>query len=173
MSVLRYLLGLALALVVAAAGQQWIARFNQICDPVLIFVIFHSLWSRRGRDIVGGSVAGLAHDALTGGPYGQLGFVNTVVAFVCAQLRQRLVIQRPGRLVVFFALVALVQQAVLAVLRFLFLANAELVPVWSVVAKMATTGILGVGVFMLSTRFRRKAQRWREVRRRKLTLEAR
>ncbi len=173
MSLLRFVLGLASALAIAAVGQRWIPRFNQVCDPILIFVIYHSLWSRPGRDIIGGSVAGLTHDALTGGMYGQLGFVNTVVAFFCAQLRQRLVIQRPDRLAICFALVALVQQAVLAVLRFLFLASAELVPVWSVVIKMGTTGILGVGVFVLGARFRQRALQWRDVRRRKLTIETR
>lgn len=173
MPFLRFLLGLALALAVHAFGQRFFGAFAQLVDPVLILVLYHSLRSRRGWDILGGSAAGLAYDAVTGGIYGQYGLVDTVVAAVCARLRQQLVLQRPGRLGVLFALLALVQQTVLAAVRFLVLAGAEQAPLWSVMAKMATTGVLGVAVFVIGSRLRRRAVRWREVRRRKLTIETR
>lgn len=173
MALLRFLLGLAFAIAVHAAGLRWLARFAQVVDPILILVLYHSLRSRPGWDVLGGAVAGLAHDALAGGIFGQFGFVDTVVAALCARLRQSLVIQRSERLGVLFALLALVQEAVLALLRFLLLPGVELTPPWAVLAKMLTTGVLGVAVLVVATRWRSRVAGWRETRRRRLTIEAR
>lgn len=173
MPLLRFLVGLAFAIAVHAAGLRWFDRFAQIFDPVLILVLHHSLRSRPGWDVLGGSTAGLAYDALSGGIYGQYGFANTVIAALCARLRQSLVIQRPERLGVLFALLALVQETTLAAVRFLLLPGVELTPPWAVVAKMVTTGVLGVLVVVVAGRWNRRVAGWRETRSRKLTIEAR
>ncbi len=67
MPLLRFLVGLAFAIAVHAAGLRWFDRFAQIFDPVLILVLHHSLRSRPGWDVLGGSTAGLAYGALSGG----------------------------------------------------------------------------------------------------------
>ena len=172
MRLLRYLLGLAAAAAAHLAGLEISPLVPLMVDPILVFVLYHSLASGRGWDIVGGAGAGLAHDALTGGLYGQLGLVDTIIAFVCARLRRHLVILRPWRLGLFFGLLALMQQTLLALVRFVFLDVAELVPVWSVVAKVASTGFLGALVFTLVGRVRDRGNR-RRRRRRKPTIDPR
>ncbi|RMH21848.1 MAG: rod shape-determining protein MreD [Acidobacteria bacterium] len=173
MHLLRFGLGLAAAVAAQVLGLRGLPSFSLWVDPILILVLYHSLASRPGWDILGGAVAGLVRDALGGGAYGQFGFSNTVVAYVTARLRQQLVIQRPWRLAVLFALLALVQQTVLAAVQFLLVADAELVPPWSVLAKSASTGLLGSLVYVVATRLRAEGGRWRERRRRRLTIGTR
>lgn len=173
MGLLRYLLALAFAAAVHLLGVRASPLAPLVVDPILILVLYHSLVSRRGPDLVGGAVAGLVHDALTGGVYGQLGFVDTVTAYVCARSRQHLVILRPWRLGIVFAMLALLQQTLLAAVRLLLLDGVELMPPWSVPVKMVTTGVLGAAVFVIAGRLEGRAQRRRTRRSRKPTMDTR
>lgn len=172
MRLLKYLLGLALAVAIHLVGVRISPLVPLVLDPILILVLYHSLVSRRGPDIVGAAVAGLVHDALTGGVYGQLGFVDTVTAYVCSRSRRHLVILQPWRLGLFFALMALLQQTVLAAIRLLLLGGVEQLPPWSVAAKMATTGIFGALAFVAAGRVEGRSRR-RPPRLKKPTIDTR
>jgi|GEM_PF-6335003 len=159
MRLIRYLLALACAAALHLALLRVSPTMPQVIDEILILVLYHSQASRRGWDILGGATAGMVHDALTGGIYGQLGLVDTVTAFVCARSRQHLVIRRPWRLGLFFALMALFQQTLLAAVRLLLLDGVNLAPLWSVAAKMLTTGMFGAVVFWAAGRLRARRRR--------------
>lgn len=170
MRLLRFALALATAATIHLAGLALSPVVPLMVDPILIFVLYHSLASGPGWDIVGGAGAGLGHDALTGGVFGQLGLVDTVTAYVCARLRRHLVILRPWRLGLFFGLLALLQQTLLALVRFVLLNGVELVPIWSVAAKMVTTGVFGAFIFTLASRLKNRDPRHRR-RSRKPTMD--
>lgn len=172
MRLLRYLLALSFATAAHLLSVQVSPLLPLVFDPILILVLYHSVVSRRGPDILGGAAAGLVHDALTGGVYGQLGFVDTVTAYVCSRLRQHLVILSPWRLGLFFALMALLQQTLLAAIRLLLLDGVEQMPPWSVAAKMVTTGILGAAAFVTAGRIEDRGNR-RARRHRKPTIDTR
>ncbi len=170
MRLVRYLLALAAVALVHIAGVRLSPIVPLLVDPILVLILYHSLESPRGWDIVGASVAGLVHDALTGGVYGQLGLVDTVTAYVCSRSRQHLVLLRSWRLGLFFSLLALLQQALLAAVRFLLLDGVEIMPWWSVAAKMVTTGVLGAMTIAVGGGLARRAKRRRREHRRKPTL---
>lgn len=173
MTAFRYLLGLLGAAAIWALGQRLSSGFGQLADPFLVLVVYHGLVSRPASAMVGGTAAGLVHDTLSGGIFGQLGLVDTLVAYGCSRLRRHLVWQRRGGIAVVFALMALTQRALLAAVQFLLVADAEMMPPWAVLATVATTGVLGAAVFTVGGRLRARAKRRREARNRKLTLETR
>ena len=118
----------------------------------------------------GGATAGLARDALSGGLYGLNGFADTLVAYLAARLRERLVIQKPLEAGLLFALAAAAQLAVLATLQFLLVSGAELPGLGTLAARMVTCGVLGPLLLLLDRRLRAAAGRWREQRRRRLKM---
>jgi rod shape-determining protein MreD len=171
MRLLRFLLALAAVALVHIAGVRLSPVVPLLVDPILVLILYHSLVSPRGWDIVGASVAGLVHDALTGGVYGQLGLVDTITAYVCSRSRRHLVLLRSWRLGLFFSLLALLQQMLLAAVRFLLLDGVEMMPWWSVAAKMVTTGVLGALAFIIGGGLARRAKRRHTEHRRKPTLD--
>ncbi len=171
MRFLRFAVGLVCATVVEVLGLHFFASFSLVVDPFLILVVYTSLDSGPAGSIVGGSAAGLSHDALSGGLYGLHGFANTLVGWVSARLKQHMVIQRPGQVGLLFALAAGLQQALLAVLQFLMVPGAELPGPGATAAKIATTGVVGVGLYIAAGRFRGGLREWRTRRSRRLTIE--
>ncbi|MCP4664323.1 MAG: rod shape-determining protein MreD [bacterium] len=171
MRLLRFAVGLVIATVVEVLGLHFFAPFGLVVDPFLILVVYTSLDSAPAWSIVGGSVAGLSQDALTGGLYGLHGFADTLVGWVSARLKQHMVIQRPGQVGLLFALAAGLQQALLAVLQFLMVPGSELPGPGATAAKIAVTGVLGAGLFVAAGRFGSWLREWRRRRRSRLTIE--
>jgi len=169
---LYFLLGLVCATALHAAGSHFFAAFPAVCDPFLVLAVLATLRGSLAGATVGGSVAGLARDALSGGVYGLHGFADTLVAHVAARLQQRLVIQRPLQLAALLAVATALQVAVLALLQRLVLPGGELPDAGLAVVRMATSALLGILAFVLAGRARSSAERWREQRRRRLTMGA-
>lgn len=172
MRYLRFLLGLAVATALHAVGMRLLPGYSLYVDVFLVLVVYHGLTATPAWGILGASIAGLVADALTGGPYGLYGFANTVVAYTEARLQQRLMLQQVFRLGLLFALVAAFQQAILAVLQRLVVHGAEAPGPGEMLAKMVSTGFLGMAVVMIATRVRTATRRWRLARSRRLTIEA-
>ena len=78
MKLLRFTLGLICAVLVQALGARYVPHLPMYFDPFLILVVYHSLDGSPAWSSIGGSAAGLAQDALSGGPYGLHGFANTL-----------------------------------------------------------------------------------------------
>ncbi len=170
MKLLRFVIGLICAVLIQTLGLQLFSHFALAFDPFLILVVYHSLDGSTAWSSIGGSTAGLAQDALSGGPYGLHGFANTLVAFVASRLQQRLVIQQPSQVGLLFVLSAALQMAILASLQFLIVSGAELPGLGSMAARLVSSGIVGAMLFLLAGRVRAWDKDWRARRRTRLKL---
>ncbi|MCP3961923.1 MAG: rod shape-determining protein MreD [bacterium] len=170
MKLLRFVVGLICATLLQALGLRFFSHFSLVIDPFLILVVYHSLDSTPAWSSIGGSVAGLAQDALSGGLYGLHGFANTLVGYASARLQQRLVIQQPAQVGLLFILAAAFQLAVLASLQFLLVSGAELPDLGTMTARMISSGVLGTALYVLARNSRDWGARWRARRSRRLKI---
>ncbi len=170
MKLLGFLLGLAAATALHTLGARLTAGFPAVFDLYLVLVVYNSLSSPVGWSTAAGSAAGLVRDTLSGGLYGLHGFADTLVAYLAARLRERLVIQKPLQVGLLFALAAAAQLVVLATLQFLLVSGAELPGLGALAARMVTCGVLGPLLLLLDLRLRTSVGRWREHRRRRLKM---
>ncbi len=170
MKLLRFVMGLICAVLIQTPGLRFSSHFALAFDPFLILVVYQSLDSSTAWSSIGGSTAGLAQDALSGGPYGLHGFANTLVAFAASRLQQRLVIQQPSQVGLLFVLSAALQMAILASLQFLIVSGAELPGLGSMASRLITSGIVGAMLFMLAGRARAWNKRVRARRQTRLKL---
>ena len=170
MKLLRFVIGLICAVLIQTLGLRFFPHFVLVFDPFLILVVYHSLDGSPSWSSVGGSAAGLAQDALSGGPYGLHGFANTLVAYVASRLRQRLVVQQSSQVGLLFVLSAALQLATLACLQFLIVSGAELPGLGVMAGRLASSGLVGAMLFVLAGKARRWEKRWRAQRRTRLKL---
>ena len=170
MKLFWFALGLAAATALHTLGARLAAGFPAVFDLFLVLVVYNSLSSPLGWSTAGGSAAGLMRDALSGGLYGLHGFADTLVAYLTARVRERLVIQKPLQVGLLFALAAAAQLVILASLQFLLVSGAELPGLGTLAARMVTCGVLGPLLLLLDQRLRAAAGRWREQRRRRLKM---
>ena len=170
MKLLRFAIGLVCATLLQALGLRLSSHFFLAVDPFLILVVYHSLDSTPAWSSIGGSTAGLAQDALSGGLYGLHGFADTLVAYTSSRLQQRLVIQQPPQVGLLFVLAAALQLAILATLQFLLVGGAELPGLGMMIARMASSGIIGTALFIFAGKARQWERNWSARRRRRLKI---
>lgn len=171
--VLVFVLGAAVATLLHVVGVYAFAGFPAAVDLFLVLAVMNSLGTTLGWSTVGGSAAGLARDALSGGPYGLHGFADTLVAHLTARLQERLVIQQPLQIGVLLALAAALQLAILAGLQALLLPSWELPSGRTMAARVVLCGVLGTLLSLFGTESRLRMKRWRERRRRRLRMASR
>lgn len=176
MSVVRYVAGLLIALLIHAAGVWAIPEFARAIDLFLVVTVLYGLRAESAGGsslggLGGGLVAGLVQDVLTAGPFGLHGFANTLVGYGAARLTQRLVIERPSGVLLVTAAASLVQQAILASLVLLLLPERELPePMW-IGIRAAGCGIVGMAVWIATQRWRSGAESRRLTRGKPLRLD--
>lgn len=170
MKLVRFAIGLICAVLLQTLGLQLSSHFALAFDPFLILVVYHSLDGSPAWSSIGGSTAGLAQDALSGGPYGLHGFANTLVAYAASRLRQRLVIQQSSQVGLLFVLSAALQLAILASLQSLIVSGAELPGPGAMAARLTSSGIIGAMLFVLAGRARNWEMHRRAQRRTRLKL---
>ncbi len=171
MRILRFVLGLLLAAALQTFGLHLNSSFFLAIDLFLVLAVYNSLDNGPAASMLGGSVAGLAQDALTGGLYGLHGFADTFVAWAAARLRQRLVIQQPVQVGLLFALTAALQQTILVILQYLMVPGTLLPGLGVMVVRMITTGVAGCLLFLSAGRMRHHVDTWRARRSQRLGLE--
>ncbi len=172
MALLRWLFGLLLATAFHLLGLRLLPGLQAFFDPFLILVVYHSLDREPAFGILGGAATGLAHDALSGGLFGLHGFADTLVAFLSARLQQRFVMQQPLQICLLFALAGAMQQALLSLLQYFFVARPEMPDPLSAVLSMGVTAALGYAVYAMSRRLRAWFRKNQQTRQRKLTIDA-
>ncbi len=170
MKLLRFIAGLILAVLLQTFGLRLFAQFTLAFDPFLILVVYHSLDGSPAWSSIGGSTAGLAQDALSGGTFGLHGFANTLVAYTSCRLRQRLVVQQPSQVGLLFVLSAALQLAILATLQFLIVSGAELPGLGAMAARLISSGVAGAALFIFAGKAREWERRWSARRRKRLKL---
>lgn len=171
MQTARFLLGLVAVTACQILGQKVFPSFFELVDLFLVLVVYNALVVGPVGSMCGGSVAGLAHDALTGGLYGLLGFADTLVGWAAARLRQRLVIRQPAQVAMLFALAAAVQQLAVIVVTVLMLPDSDFPEATAMVARMATTAGIGTLVFVVAERSRIYVARWKQNRNKRLRID--
>lgn len=171
MQAARFLLGLLVATACQVLGQKIFPQFFELVDLFLVLVVYNALVVGPVGSMTGGSVAGLAHDALTGGLYGLSGFADTFVGWAAARLRQRLVIRQPPQVAMLFALAAAVQQLAVVVVTVLMLPDADFPSPTAMLIRMATTAVLGTLVFVVAARSRLYIARWKKNRHKRLRID--
>jgi len=158
----RYLAALALAAVVALVGARLVPGFAGFADPFLVVAVLVGTGGRPLVSLFAGSAAGWIADALSGGPFGLLGFTHGTVAYVVALVAQRIVVDRKGSLAGLLAASGAAQGALLAAVGALFVGPAGVPSVLELALRVVSTVALGTAWLLVS---RAVVGRWRRRRR--------
>jgi len=167
----RFLLGLLAVTAFQILGQKLFPQFFELVDLFLVLVVYNALVVGPVGSMAGGSVAGLAHDALTGGLFGLFGFADTLVGWAAARLRQRLVVRQPAQVAMLFALAAAVQQLAVVVVTVLMLPSSDFPSPSTMVVRMVTTAGIGTLVFVVAGRSQLYYARWKQNRHKRLRID--
>jgi len=147
----RFLVGVAFALLVHLVGVRLVPGLSRYLDVFLIVVALYALEGSSLASIGAGLLVGLLQDSLGNGPIGLFGFADTAVAYLTARLAQRLVIQRASGVFLVIAFVSLLQQALLVLLAFVLLPNPAVPdPLGAALQsaiKAASCGVLGMMIY--------------------------
>jgi rod shape-determining protein MreD len=153
---IRFAAGLALAVLVYAAGVRIAPASVQAVDLFLVVAVLNALDGNAFAGLAGGLAAGLAQDALTGGLFGLYGFADTLIGYATARAAQRLVIERASGVLPVVAVATVVQQAVVVGLAWLLLPDPRFPdPRWLAVRAL-TCGLLGALIYASGGWWRRR-----------------
>ena len=168
---LKLLAGIALAALAHFVGMSLFPRFGEAVDVFLVVVALNALRGNSLSGLLVGLLVGLLHDTLSSGPFGLLGFADTIAGYVTARLAQRLIIQRATGVLAVVSFVSVLQQAVVTGLAFLLLPNPEVPsPLW-VAVRAGACGLAGMAAYVVGSHWRRSAEARRRGRMSKLRLD--
>lgn len=157
-------LGHLLLLRISSDSARWVDLFT-------VVIVLNALSGGPAGAMVGGSLAGLAEDAVAGLVYGLHGFAGTLAGFLVQQGSRLLTVQHGLMVAGLAALAVLAQEVVIAVLVRVLLAEALAPePVW-VLTRAATTGLLAGVIFTASRRSVGRFSVWRRSRRRRVSID--
>jgi rod shape-determining protein MreD len=167
---LKLLAAIALAALVHFVGMSISPLFGRVIDVFLVLVALHGLNGSSLSALLVGLIVGLLQDSLTSGPFGLFGFADTIIGYVTARLAQRLVIQRATGVLAVVSFASVLQQALVTGLAFLLLPAPELPnPIWAAV-RAGACGLLGMAVYVATSRWRRSSEARRRGRMSRLRL---
>jgi rod shape-determining protein MreD len=164
MRAVRLLVALVLAVLLQLLGSRSFEAFNLLVDPFLVVTVIFALKGDLVAGMLGGLVAGLTADGLSGGPFGLYGFADTIVGYGTALAARRLVIQRATSVLAVGTVAALAQQVVVVGLTWVLLEGAPTSgPIWPLL-KILVTGVSTAIAFLLWKRLQARFGSWRESR---------
>ena len=164
MRILRFLLGLGIALLVHFVGLQLVPQFPLAVDLFLIVLVFQGIDGDALAGLLAGITIGLVQDTLGGGIYGLYGVTDTVVGYATAKVAQRVVIQRATGVMLAFTLASAAQQVLLAAqARAVFPDPVLPQPLWALL-RVAITAVLGLMVWTALGSWRARYASWRSSR---------
>lgn len=168
---LRFAAGLVAGILIHSAGLWLAPQFTLAVDVFLVLLVFNGRDGNTLAGMLGGMAAGLVSDALSGGPFGLYGLVDTMVGYGTAYASQRLVIQRAAGVFLLFSLAAAAQQVLLMGVALVIMPEPEFAHYYWVVVKVATSGLLGVMLFAARSRLTTRVEGWRRSRTAKIRFE--
>lgn len=171
MTLVRLLFALAVVVVLQTLGVSLWRDFTIWVDPFLILTLYFSLGRPVNQSAGAGTLAGLTHDALSGGLFGLHGFADTLVAWLSAVFQQRVVTQQPLSVSLLFAIATALQTVTLALLQMLMVNDGATPDPRSFLGRIVTSAAFGCALFIADKRLRKAEHRWREQRRRRLRIE--
>lgn len=158
MAVVKFAVALLFALGVHVGGTWLLPELPRVLDLFLVVTVLNALGGSSIGGLLGGTVAGLTHDALSGRLYGLHGFADTIVGYAVARAAQRLDLEGPGAVLVTVGLATLLEEAVLVLLALLFTAPEPPDPVW-VMIELLANGAAGTILYLLAGRARSLRER--------------
>lgn len=171
MTLLRLLMALAVVVILQTLAVSVWHDFAVWVDPFLILTLYFGLGRTPNQSVGAGTLAGLTHDALSGGLFGLHGAANTLVAWLSALFQQRVVTQQPLTVALLFAIGTAVQTVTLALLQVLMVNDGSAPDGRVFVGRTVTSAILGCLLYVGDHRLRKAEHRWREQRRRRLRID--
>jgi rod shape-determining protein MreD len=164
MRALEFFIGLVAAVILHMVLVRVTGGVSLAVDLFLLLALFNALDGNPTFGLLGGLVAGLTADTLTGGLYGLHGFADTLAGYGLAVATRRLVIQRATGIFLAFSLAAAVQQAILVGLRLVLLPETSLPSIFGLVTRVLGVGVLGFLGYAGRKRWILGVQRWRSSR---------
>lgn len=156
MGALKVIAAVALAILAHFVAMALVPGAARLVDFPLVVVVLYALAGRSLPALFVGLAAGLVYDSLANGPFGLFGFADTIIGYAAARIAQRLVIQRPTGVLAVVAFASALQQAIVVVLTYLLLpVAASSDPLWIVLARCGSTGLIGMVVYVALLQGRR------------------
>jgi rod shape-determining protein MreD len=158
-SLLRLVLGLAIALAVQATlGRIWPAAQRYV-DVMLVPVVWYGIGGAQRKAMLVGCAAGLLQDAwFQLGVFGLNGFKKTLLGWLLGGLGSRFDINRQSGRMVFGLLASLADSLMDMGLRRLLEQNQAVPSIVDILIKAVVTGLLVVGTFNVIERVRRRRE---------------
>lgn len=169
MGAVRLVLALAAALACHVVGAWLVPELPRVLDLFLVVTVLNALSGSSASGLLGGTAAGLTHDALSGRLYGLHGFADTIVGYAVARAAQRLDLTGPGAVLLALALATLLEEAILVLLAALLTDPQPPDPLWVLVEALAN-GAVGTMAYLAATRFHALRVRARKKRMSKIRL---
>lgn len=161
MAIVRFLIGLLVATALQAAGTRLVPGLPQWVDLFLVVTVVAARHGHPEGGLFAGLAAGWAADALSGGPFALFGFANAAVGYAAATAARNLVVARPGSIAALFALASAAQSVLVLLLALAGLAGPSLPAPLPLLAKVATSALLGVAWIRLRSTFAARFSRRR------------
>lgn len=158
MRAVKFAVALALALGVHTVGTWLLPELPRFLDLFLVVTVLNALGGSSLAGLLGGTAAGLTHDALSGRLFGLHGFADTITGYAVARAAQRLDLVGPGAVLVTVALATLFEEAVFVLLALLFTDPEPPDPIWVVVQALANAAV-GTILYLLAGRARSLRER--------------
>lgn len=143
MRALRFAIGLLVALLVhlfvVALGPEAAGAI----DPFLLLIVLFALDGNVLAALIGGCVAGLTEDVVSGGLFGLYGLAGTVVGFVAARTTHHLSLERRSFVALLFSLAAVIQQMVVQGMLVLLATAQEMPSLLLLAVRVVLAAVLG------------------------------
>lgn len=158
---LKFALAVLAAVLLHILGLRLWPQFALTFDLFLVVVVWNALDGDTLSGLLGGMMAGLVADSLSGGLFGLHGMVDTIVGYATAYAAQRLVFQRATGVLLIYLLASAAQQAMLMGIAILLLPAPEFPEVPWLLVRAGTTGVLGVMLHIVRSRLSGRMETWR------------
>ena len=152
--------GVAIGIVVVALILQIIlpiyVRWAGLLDLMLLVVVYLALLRRNViTGLLTGAAIGMAQDALTHGPIGLFGIINTIIGYLGASVSQFVEVEYPGAKSVLAGLFFLVHQALFWIVQGGLLGNPVAIDLPRTLVLAAVHAGLTLPMYSLFDRFKK------------------
>jgi rod shape-determining protein MreD len=149
-------IGIAIAALVLQIILPLYLRWAGLLDLMLLVVVYMALLRRNVvSGVLTGAAIGMAQDALTHGPIGLFGIINTVIGYLGASVSQFVEVDYPGARSVLAGLFFLVHQALFWVVQGGLLGNAIVIDLPRALVLAAVHAGLSLPMYSLFDRFKK------------------
>lgn len=170
MRAVRFLLGLFAVFLLHLVAERFAPPVAGAIDLFVVLIVFNALDGDLPAGMLGGLVAGLAADTLSGALYGLHGFSGTLTGFLAAMVARQLVVQQPAIIGLLFAVAAVFHEVVLAGLLRLLVPQPPAPDFASVGLRGATSALIGAVALASWSVLRARFVNWRQTRRRRVKM---